>query len=234
MAEGRVEDIYDQLKTMAVGYRLRPGDRLNEVTLSRELGVSRTPLREALNRLVAENLFDFRAGAGFFCRGLDPQTVFDLYELRQITEAAAARLACERASDADLQSLSDDLLTRGIATAGLTVAEACARDEAFHMGVARLGSNAVLVTQLSRINERIRYVRWVSLSLGRLRKSKDEHVALMQALLDRDADQAATIINAHIGKRMDQVTEVVRHGISNIYMDMGGELSEQIVEEGQT
>ena len=93
MAGPRVDDIYDQVKAMAVSFRLRPGDRLNEVALSRDLGVSRTPLREALNRLVAERLFDFRPGQGFFCRPLDAQSVFDLFELRQIIESAAGPIS---------------------------------------------------------------------------------------------------------------------------------------------
>ena len=82
MSDGRVDKIYDRLKAMAVGFEIKPAERLNEVALSKALGVSRTPLREALNRLVAENLFDFRPGSGFFCRVLDPQSIFDLFELQ--------------------------------------------------------------------------------------------------------------------------------------------------------
>ncbi len=231
MAEGRVEDIYDRVKQMAVTYRLRPGDRLNEVALSRELGVSRTPLREALNRLVAEKMFDFQPGTGFFCRQLDAQTVFDLYELRDITEIAAARLACARATDAQLAALKDELYATGITVDGLTVAEACARDEAFHIGIARLSGNAVLVAQLERINERIRYVRWVSLSMGQIRKSKDEHIQVIEALIARDEVKAASILGDHISKRMDEVIDVVRQGISTIYMNTIDDLSEMVLLE---
>jgi DNA-binding GntR family transcriptional regulator len=231
MAEGRVEDIYDRLKQMAVTFRLRPGDRLNEVALSRELGVSRTPLREALNRLVAEKMFDFQPGAGFFCRELDAKTVFDLYELRETLECTAVRLACERASDDDLKALQDELYSTGIDVTGLTVAEACDRDEAFHVAIARLSGNAVLTAQLERINERIRYVRWVSMSMGKLRKSKSEHVAVMEALLARDADRASEVLGRHIAKRLDQVTEGVRQGISNIYMNTVDELATQVLLE---
>ena len=235
MAGGRVEDIYDQVKRMTVAFRLRPGDRLNEVALSRELGVSRTPLREALNRLVAEKMLDFRPGAGFFCRELDTQTVFDLYEMRKVLECAAARLACERASSLDLAELNKDLITSGVEVAGLTIAEACARDEAFHMGIAALSGNAELTSQLGRVNERIRYVRWVSMSMGRIHNSKREHLGVMKALLARDADTAATILGGHISKRMDEVTEVVRQGISNIYMNLNNDLSEQVLtQEGST
>lgn len=231
MAGPRVDDIYDQVKAMAVSFRLRPGDRLNEVALSRDLGVSRTPLREALNRLVAERLFDFRPGQGFFCRPLDAQSVFDLFELRQIIETAAARAACAKASDHDLQLLRDELYATGIDITGLTVEEAVNRDEAFHLGIAKLSGNMELLQTLARINDRIRYIRWISMSLDRVQRSKDEHKRVMQALMDRHADEAARVLGAHISKRMDQVQDAVRHGISNIYMEESDDISTRIIEE---
>lgn len=112
------------------------------------------------------------------------------------------------------------------------MAEACARDEAFHLGVARLSGNAVLLGQLERINERIRYVRWVSMSMGKIRKSKDEHVQVMQALLNRNAELAEDLLGEHISKRMDEVIDVVRHGISTIYMDSVDDLSGMVLTEG--
>ncbi|EEE35630.1 transcriptional regulatory protein [Rhodobacteraceae bacterium KLH11] len=216
---------------MAVSFHLRPGDRLNEVALSKDLGVSRTPLREALNRLVAERLFDFRPGQGFFCRPLDPKSVFDLFELRQIIETAAARAACVKASDEALQALHDDLYATGIDITGLTVAEAVSRDEAFHLGIAKLSENAELHQTLTRINERIRYIRWISMSRDRVQRSKDEHKRAMQALMDRNADEAAQVLGAHISKRMDQVQDAVRAGISSIYMEGSENISARIVEE---
>lgn len=233
MAGPRVDDIYDQVKAMAVSFRLRPGDRLNEVALSKELGVSRTPLREALNRLVAERMFDFRPGQGFFCRPLDAQSVFDLFELRQIIETAAVRAACAKASDPELQALRDELYATGIDITGLTVEDAVSCDEAFHLGIATLSGNAELVQTLTRINERIRYIRWVSMSLDRVQRSKEEHKRVMQALLERDADEAARVLGAHIAKRMDQVQDAVRHGISSIYMEGSQNISARIIEEVQ-
>ncbi len=231
MAGPRVDDIYDQVKAMTVSFRLRPGDRLNEVALSKELGVSRTPLREALNRLVAERMFDFRPGQGFFCRPLDAQSVFDLFELRQIIEVAAVRAACTKATDQELQTLKDELYTTGLDITGLTVEEATSRDEAFHLGIARLSGNRELLQTLTRINERIRYIRWISMSLDRVQRSKGEHKQVMQALLNRDADAAAAVLGAHIAKRMDQVQDAVRHGISSIYMDGVEDISSRIIEE---
>ncbi len=231
MAEARVEDIYGEIKRMAVGFRLRPGDRLNEGALARSLGVSRTPLREALNRLVAERMVEFRPGSGFFCRTLEPQAIFDLYELRGVVEAATVRLACQRAPDAALGALKARLYESGLVVAGLTIAEATARDEAFHNGIAQAAGNAEMAAQLERINERIRYIRWVSMSMGTMRNSKAEHIAIMAALLDRDSAQAVAVVTGHIARRLDQITAAVREGITNIYMDQAGALAEQVLEE---
>ncbi len=231
MADGRVEDIYDQVKQMAVSFGIRPGDRLNEGALARELGVSRTPLREALNRLVAEKMVDFRPGTGFFCRELEPQTIFDLYEVRKIVECAAARLACDRASDAELAALGQSLRDTGLTVADLTVAQACSRDEAFHRGIVRLSGNAVLATQLEQVNERIRYIRWVSLTPLRLRHSKEEHVQIMEALTRRDGDATAEVLGRHIDRRMDQVVDSVKQGIANIFMNTTDEMTSRVIGE---
>ena len=232
MSEGRVEDIYEKVKNLAVSFRLRPGDRVNEVALARELGVSRTPLREVLNRLVAEKLFDFQPGAGFFCRPLDAQTTFDLYELRRIIEVASVRLVCERASDADLLTLKEELYASGLDTKGKTVSEVCSADEAFHMGLAKLSGNDVLATELARINDRIRFIRWIGMA-ERVHTTKGEHTAIMEALLKRDSETAAATLEGHIAKRMDQVVDAVKEGISTIYMDSAHNLADSLVEEMQ-
>lgn len=229
-----MSEVYEQLKSMTVGFAFRPSDRLNEGALARDLGVSRTPLREALNRLVAEGLIDARPGEGFFCRGLTPETVFHLYDLREALELAAVTRACARASDAALSDLADWLTAEGLDVTGLTVGEACARDEEFHMRIAGLAENPVLSAQLGRINEQIRYLRWVQLDPARLKSSKDGHRRVMQALLDRDADAATTAMQAHISRRLDQITDAVSKGISHIYMDRTAELTEAVIKGTDT
>ena len=99
------ERAYEQLKAMAVTYQLRPGERLAELDLAKRLKVSRTPIREALNRLVTEGFLTFTPNRGFQCRPLDAKEIFDLYEVRRSLESTAARLAVERASDDELADL---------------------------------------------------------------------------------------------------------------------------------
>lgn len=224
-----MSETYDQIKSMVVGFALRPGDRLNESALSKDLGVSRTPLREALNRLVAEGLIDARPGEGFFCRRLDAEGVHDLYDLREVLEVAAVERACERASDADLKELADWLSAKGLKVAGLTVAEACERDEAFHVKIAELSGNPLLVAQLKALNEKIRYLRWVQLDEGRLKTTKAGHRNVMSALLARDVTGATIAMRDHISLRMDQINDAVSKGISNIYLDRTDALTGHIL-----
>ena len=100
-----VDRVYEQLKAMSIGFEFKPGERLNEGELAKRLGVSRTPLREALNRLNTEGFLRFAPGRGFFCRELDAHEIFDLYELRKSIEVASVRLAIKRAKDEDIDAL---------------------------------------------------------------------------------------------------------------------------------
>ncbi|MEO0820876.1 MAG: GntR family transcriptional regulator [Pseudomonadota bacterium] len=232
MSEGRVHDVYERLKAIVVGFEIRPGDRLNEGDLARRLAVSRTPLREALNRLAAERLVEIRPGAGFFCRALDADGVFDTYELRLALETAAVRLACARGAPEAIAALRAELEATGLETRGLTVGEAVARDEAFHLGVARLARAPEIATELGRVNERIRFIRWVDMA-ARVATTKGEHRAIMAAIEARDEAAAVAVMTAHIARRMDQVVEAVREGYSNIYVNGPAALAERVLERGE-
>ena len=120
--------VYDAMKSMAITYGFRPGERINEVDLARQLNVSRTPLREALNRLVMEGFLTTRLNKGFFARTLDPNEVFNLYEFRSAVEQAMISIACERSTKQELEALEkfvlaskdqkDDMLATKLLKAG--------------------------------------------------------------------------------------------------------------------
>lgn len=238
MSEGRVEALYARLKQMTVNFQIRPGERINEQALAGALEASRTPLREALNRLVAEQLIDFVPGKGFFCRDLDARSIYELYELRQIIEVAAVQQACERASDDDVAALRASLEANGLATAGKSIGEVTEADEAFHVGLAALAGNAELTRELVHINERIRFIRWIDMA-SRVGQTKGEHLATMDALAARDADRAAAVLGGHIAKRMDQIVAAVKEGYSSIYVAAPQQLFErrigdnEAIDEGQ-
>lgn len=212
------DSVYEQLKAMAVTYRFRPDERLNEMALARQLNVSRTPLREALNRLVKENLLTFRPKQGFRGRPLDAKEVFDLYELRKVLETTAGRLAVQRARDDEIVRLGEFLKTSLEAPNEAPITYLLYLDEEFHERIARLSRNDELVKTLANINARIRFVRCIDMENGRRAKTQREHKAVFEALKRRNADACAKIIGHHITRRLDQIVEVIKEGFARIYV----------------
>ncbi|EHK65451.1 GntR family transcriptional regulator [Achromobacter arsenitoxydans] len=213
-----VEKVYLRIRDMAIDFEFKPGERLNEVALSKELGVSRTPLREALNRLSIEGLLRFLPGKGFFCRDLDVQEIFALYELRKSLEVSALRLAIQRATDNDIRDALSFLDSTGPEAGERSVAEMVALDEAFHERIMAMSGNAEMLRVLKNVNARIRFVRWIDMNRGDRPASQREHHRLLEALQARNEAEGVAILEQHIDRRMDQITSAIREGYAHIYM----------------
>src|SRR5438105_9279723 len=129
VSDSIVDRVYEQLKAMAVSYEFKPGERLNEGELAKRLGVSRTPLREALNRLATEGFLRFSPGKGFFCRELDPKEIYDLYQLRKALEVGGIKLAVQQASETGITALERFLADTGPEAGGRSTEELVKLDE---------------------------------------------------------------------------------------------------------
>ncbi|MGO1119083.1 GntR family transcriptional regulator [Rhodovibrionaceae bacterium A322] len=213
----QVDRLYESVKSMAVGFDLKPGERVNEVTLAKQLGASRTPLREALNRLTSEGLLVFEKGRGFFCRQLDPKEIFDLYQTRAALEEAAIRLACHQISDQTLDELETFLDRTKPGDAAQDPRVLVDYDEYFHEQLIAASGNREMLRILHNLNTRIRFVRWIDMERRRS-ETQSEHRNLLAALRQRNADAAAQILRDHIAKRQDQITQAVREGFSRLYV----------------
>lgn len=223
--ESNVDRVYEALRRMAADFAFKPDQRINESALSEVLGASRTPLREALNRLVAEGFLTFQINRGFFCRPLTPSYILDLYEARVAVECEALRLACARASDADIAALSDylDRMEPDYQTV-TELEELLALDESFHTRLVQLSGNHELQRMLKNLNGRIRYIRLID-----LRRMRDQakgcapgdvsaHRRVLEGLVARDAQAATEALRNHIEKRREQATEAVRIAFSQLYV----------------
>ncbi|MEP0940606.1 MAG: GntR family transcriptional regulator [Rhizobiaceae bacterium] len=213
-----VDSIYQTVRAMAAAFEFKPEERINESELSKRLGISRTPLREALNRLVAEGLLTVQEGKGFFCRSLVPEQIIHLYELRQAIESEAVMRAVERASDqelADLKAHLDEIAPKYISTS--SAREIVELDEAFHLRIADLSKNAELVRALENLNERLRYVRWISMR-SKIDLTKSAHESILNAMLERDIATSVARMRSHIEKSTDEAKDTVRTAYSQIYV----------------
>lgn len=219
MANSRVDQIYDEVRGMATDFAFKPDERINEGALASTLGVSRTPLREALNRLVAEGFITFQTGRGFFNRSLQPQRVLELYEVRQAIEGEALRRAIDRASDDGIAELRGFLLsTEPAYSAGTSAKELVELDEQFHMRLAELSLNGELVRMLRNVSERIRYVRWIVMTEKKRGRTHAEHLSILDALATRDVEAAVTALRNHIEQRSEEATAAVRIAYSQLYV----------------
>lgn len=217
-ARGTVDRVYEELKNQAISYAIKPGSRLNEGEVARSLGVSRTPVREALNRLTTAGFLSFTPSQGFFRRPLDPTEVLDLYEMRQAIEVASVRLAASRATDEGLQEVREFLAISAECGDTREVDRLVRFDEEFHERIVKLSGNREMLSCLLNINDRIRFFRWVDMETGRRRDTQGEHGKVLEALQARDGEGAASMMHAHISLRRDQIVNQVREGYARIYV----------------
>ena len=216
--KGSVYRLYDAVKEMAVTFDLKPNERINEGALARQLGASRTPLREALNRLAAEGLLTVEAGRGFFCRTLDAGEIREIYELRLVIEEAVVRRVCAAAARPEVQALLDFVRETGTDDVRRSVVECTAIDETFHERLAEMAGNGEMSRVLRNLNHRIRFIRWIEMG-SRRPHVQGEHQAILEAILAGDESEAVGRLRAHITKRQDQITAAVREGYARIYHD---------------
>ena len=210
--------VYERLKAMAIAYEFKPGERLNEVELSRSLGASRTPLREALNRLNMEGLLRFAPGKGYYCRDLDVHEVFYLSELRKAIEIAAVGLAIQRAKDEDIDALLAFLDSTGPDAGSRSVVELVRLDETFHERLLGMSGNVEMLRVLANVNARIRFVRWIDMDRGDRANTQAEHRDVLLGLKRRDKAACVAILEKHIDRRLDQITTALKEGYAKIYM----------------
>src|ERR1700741_4962211 len=194
-----VDRVYEQLKAMAVSYEFKPGERLNEGELAKRLGVSRTPLREALNRLNTEGFLRFTPGKGFFCRELDAHEIFDLYELRKSLEIASISLAIKRAKDEDIDALLAFLQATGPDPGERSSVELVELDETFHERLMAMSGNAEMLRVLRNGMDRINRSN-----------TQAEHRAVVEGLKARDEETCVTVLEKHIDRRLDRITSAIK------------------------
>lgn len=213
----RGSEVLDTLRRMAISYELKPGERISEIELAARLGVSRTPVREALTRLVNDG-FLAPVTRGYVRRPLEVQETLELYEARVAIESACLAMAIERASDEQIAESLAYLEKSRKVPRDTPIEQLVELDEGFHLRIADMAGNAELRRILANLNERIRFIRWIDMeSVGR-DSTQSEHAEILQALRSRDREASAKALREHIGLRRDQIVEAIKHGLARIYL----------------
>jgi DNA-binding GntR family transcriptional regulator len=189
--------VHAELRERILDLRLEPGSRLHEADLAAELAVSRTPLREALRMLLAEDLVEQLPTGGMLVRRLDLQDMRELYAVRAALEGLAAREACQRLTEADL-----DELGRLVEQMRLLVdhpPELTRLGGEFHARIAAIAGNRRCEQLLRQLHGHMRRYHALSGRRGpRRRAALEDHRALFEALRARDPDAAEQTVREHI------------------------------------
>lgn len=206
----RREQAYVHLRRMVLVGEFPFGQRLGEEGIAEQLGVSRTPVREALVRLHNDRLLNRYADGGFYVAEPDLADLRDLYELRLTLELRSITRPQETGIPHD-RTLLEAIRERWLAIQAAPPepdGSFIELDESFHVALSRAGGNLIISETLEAANVRIRPVRMHDfLDADRIELSIVEHLEIVDAVLDDDLELAATRLRRHIGISMDVVEE---------------------------
>jgi DNA-binding GntR family transcriptional regulator len=193
------KEVYEVLHEDIMSAVLLPGDPIHEAAIARDLGVSRGPVREALQKLAAEGLVDITPHKGAFVSSLTWKDFLDAYQVREALETLAVHLAAARLRQEDLaqlEALHEQM--KESAEVG-QVSEFFSRNHEFHSLLVELAANSKLSAIYFPLAQQMRRYRMRSLTLrGGMKRSCEEHRAILDALQKGDADEAARLMSAHI------------------------------------
>ncbi len=196
------EEVAEQLRQRIFARELQPGEWVDELKIAAELGISRTPLREALKVLAVEGLVTMKLRRGAYVAETSRDDVSQVYHLLALLESDAAAEVARRASDAQLAELQalHDRLERQVRQRDAFFAT----NEAFHLKLLEVAGNRWRVQIVKDLRKIMKINRHHSLfKQGRLEDSLAEHRAMMDALRARDGKRAARLMKEHFDSGLE-------------------------------
>lgn len=210
MSAIRSEKIAHDLEGQILGGFFSAGDRLDEVRLAEQFGVSRTPVREAFQRLAQSGLVEQLPRRGVFVRQPGPIELMEMFEVMAELEASCARFAATRITEnalTDLKEANDRCRT---AVEAQDADGYYRENEQFHHILYRQSGNSFLEQECTRLHRRLQPFRRLQLRLrGRLAQSMAEHEAIVAALDAGDSEMAATAIRNHVAVQGEKFHNLV-------------------------
>ncbi|HNV33964.1 MAG TPA: GntR family transcriptional regulator [Bacillota bacterium] len=205
------EIVFEAMREAIVSGRLAPGERLVEIKLADEMGVSRTPVREAIRKLELEGFVIMMQRKGAYVAGLSPKEIRDVFEIRSTLESLAARLAAERITQVQLEQLKRQLADLEEKIRSHEIEAVVKADIAFHDVLFSASGNARLVSMLSNLREQIHRYRSMSLSYpGRMSVALGEHRAIVKAIVEHKPQEAAEAALEHMDSAEASLIEVMK------------------------
>jgi DNA-binding GntR family transcriptional regulator len=203
--------VYERIKSDIFEFRLLPGDRFTEGEVAQRVGVSRTPVREALYRLESEGYIQVFTRNGWSVRPFDFEAFENLYDVRVILELAAVQRLCEM----EVRSPFDELKGTWLVSAEKRVRDpqkVCELDEAFHSSLVAATGNPELARIHHGLTERIHIIRRLDFTQpARIDSTYDEHAQILRCIVRRKLEQAQLLVRSHIEASKSVVRQITLH-----------------------
>jgi DNA-binding GntR family transcriptional regulator len=217
------EQVYDTLKAQIHDFQLVAGDRFSEADLGQRLGMSRTPVREALFRLRNEGFLGVESKLGWYVLPIDFNRLEQLYDLRVVLELASVARLCARAeATPELEALKAVWLVPPAERLGDARAVG-GHDEQFHATLVRAAGNGEMARVHWDVTERIRIIRRLDFTRAdRIEATYVEHAKILRAVMQKKPDQAQLLLKTHIEQSKAEVRKITLHTLQAARERAGG------------
>jgi DNA-binding GntR family transcriptional regulator len=209
--QGIVDEVYELIRADIMALRIPPDSRISIDELARQLGVSQTPIREALSRLEATGLVTKRHFVGYCCAPqLDRRQLDELYELRLLLEPFAARCAADRMSDEQVQAVARLAKAMEPGESRRSYDRFAVQDSELHDLIASGSGNSLVRDALSRLHTHLHIFR-LRFHSEVTREASAEHERLVDALVRRNPAEAEAAMREHIEKSYQRLQAYARN-----------------------
>lgn len=208
------DQIYQYVRGLIVSGQMRPGDAINEVAIAEQLGVSRTPVREAVKRISDEGLVNVFAQTGTFVARISLKELEEAYVIRSALEIESVRRAAARITPEQVEALEDRLAAHELAISRAKYAEAIRLDDQFHKAIADVNDFQMLwrAVDISKAQmDRGRYLSLPKPGYGEV--TLRQHRQILKALQKHDAEAAVAAMREHLNTSLRNALEVAAEAI---------------------
>lgn len=200
--------VYNAIRDKILSGDYHETEELKENAIATELGVSRTPVREALRQLELEGLVSIIPNKGASVTGITKKDIHDIYMIRSSLEGLCAKWACENISDAQIEALEEILYLSDFHARRSHFDQMVELDNKFHDLIYKASGSKILNHVLSDFHQYVERVRKITLSRPyRAEQSRNEHAAIVEAIKKRDGSLAETLANKHMMSTIENLTE---------------------------
>lgn len=198
--------VFDKIRSDILNGKYKRGEELVESSIGKELGISRTPVREAIRQLELEGLVQLVPNKGAFVTGISEKDVRDIYLIRARLEGLAARMAAKNITPELLDAMEETVVLSEYHAKKEHYEQVCEMDSKFHKLLYKASGSRILEHTLTDFHQYVQRVRMASImKKRRMERSNDEHDAILTAIREHDEEKAELVATRHISNTVENL-----------------------------